>query len=309
MPRTEKILVAYDGSDCANAALNDIRHAGLDTKAQARVITVSDPWIPPIEAMSVATDVVFAGAYALTRANMKESLREARALAEKGAARLRGNFPGWTVSSLAAIDAPAQGILDAAEKWKPSLIVMGSRGHTTLGRLLLGSVSHKVLTHATCNVRIARPGSARISVPRVLLAVDGSKDADAMVKYVANRSWDKDAEFRIVVVLDYRLSLIQDFETGITAKGRIKGVPSRSRLAERIAEQAEYALADRGFKATAAIREGDPRREIGREVRRFKANSLFLGSRGLHAVQRFLLGSVSSALAEHAPCAVEIVRR
>ena len=285
-----KILIAYDGSSCAKAAMEDLRHAGLGFKIKAKVISVSDPWVPPIESLSVATDVMFAGAYAMTLGQARNTLKEVKALAVEGAAHLRKIFPEWDISTATAMDSPAQGILHVAEKWKPGLIVMGSQGHTALGGFLLGSVSHKVLTHAVCNVRIARLSSGRDLAPRILLAVDGSKDAEAMLKGVANRVWVNGAEFRVVVVLDYRLSLIQNFP-------------------QRIAEQAESILAERGLKVTAALRDGDPREEIIREVKRFKASSHFVGSRGLHAVQRFFLGSVSAALAERAPCAVEVVRR
>ena len=221
MSPASKIIIAYDGSKYADIALTDLRHAGLGQKVQARVVTIVDPWIPPIESVAVASDVLFAGAYAMASGQTRNALKEAKALAEKGAALVRTDFPEWNVSASAVLDSPAQGILNAAEKWKPMMIVLGSQGHTALENLLLGSVSHKVLTHATCNVRVARGTPARIAAsPRILLAVDGSKDAQAMVQCVANRSWERDAEFRLIVVLDYKLSRIQDFQTAATEKKR-----------------------------------------------------------------------------------------
>ena len=88
--RTSKILIAYDGSSHAEAALADLRHAGFEEKTEARVVTVSDPWIPPLETMSVAMDVVFAGAYSMVAQprQARDALKEARSLAEKGAGKL-----------------------------------------------------------------------------------------------------------------------------------------------------------------------------------------------------------------------------
>ncbi len=320
MKKNPKVLIAYDGSANADGALADLKHAGLDAHVEARVLTVSDPWIPSLESVSVATDVVFAGAYSMAQPLAKDALKNSRILAEKGAARLRKDFPGWKISASTVLDAPAQGILHTAEKWKPGLIVLGSKGHTALGRLLLGSVSHKVLTHAGCSIRIARPAKARnaAAAPRVLLAVDGSKDSEAMVNRVVGRSWKKGTEFRVVVVLDYKLSLLQEYQPSLNAsikkagakKGNAKkGIDFKVSLPETLAENAVRILAHKGFKTTSVVREGDPRTEIEAEAKRFKADNLFLGSRGLHAVQRFFLGSVSAALAEHAPCTVEIVRR
>jgi nucleotide-binding universal stress UspA family protein len=310
MKNTSKILIAYDGSAHADGALADLRHAGLDAKAQVRVLTVSDPWIPSLESVSVATDVVFAGAFNMAQGAplMRNALKDAKVLAEKGATRLRKDFPGWKISTATVLDAPAQGVLETAGKWKPQLIVLGSKGHTALGRLLLGSVSHKVLTHATCSVRISRPTSARsaATAPRVLLAMDGSKGAEAMLECVLGRSWGKGAEFRIIAVLDYKLSLVQQYQPGL--KGRARGEALEPSLPQRLAASAVAALTRKGLKVTSVVREGDPRTEIIAEAKRFKANSLFLGSRGLHAVERFFLGSISSTLAEHAPCTVEVVR-
>jgi nucleotide-binding universal stress UspA family protein len=51
---------------------------------------------------------------------------------------------------------PADAILRVAEARNVDLIVMGARGLGSLGSLLLGSVSQKVLAHATCPVMIVR---------------------------------------------------------------------------------------------------------------------------------------------------------
>jgi nucleotide-binding universal stress UspA family protein len=47
---------------------------------------------------------------------------------------------------------PAQAIVQVAQVHDVDLIVMGSHGHTGLHRLVLGSVSEKVVRHASCAV-------------------------------------------------------------------------------------------------------------------------------------------------------------
>jgi nucleotide-binding universal stress UspA family protein len=47
-------------------------------------------------------------------------------------------------------------ILDEAEKWGADLIVLGPRRMSGIERILLGSVSQAVATHAQCSVKIAR---------------------------------------------------------------------------------------------------------------------------------------------------------
>ena len=43
----KRILIAYDGSAGADAALSDLMRAGLPMRAEARVLTIADIWVPP----------------------------------------------------------------------------------------------------------------------------------------------------------------------------------------------------------------------------------------------------------------------
>lgn len=61
-----------------------------------------------------------------------------------------------TVSSKTVLGAPKSVILEVAESWKPDLIVVGSHGYPTWERLLLGSVSQAVVSHAKCSVEVVR---------------------------------------------------------------------------------------------------------------------------------------------------------
>jgi hypothetical protein len=47
MSEKMKILIAYDGSDCANAALEDLQRAGLPHVAEALIMSVADVFLPP----------------------------------------------------------------------------------------------------------------------------------------------------------------------------------------------------------------------------------------------------------------------
>ena len=42
-----KVLIAYDGSSCADAALNDLSYAGLPQEVEARILSVADVFLPP----------------------------------------------------------------------------------------------------------------------------------------------------------------------------------------------------------------------------------------------------------------------
>ena len=83
----------------------------------------------------------------------------------------------------------------------------------------------------------------------------------------------------------------------------------RAPWAEKKSAAAEKRLARPGVGVTTSVLVGDPRIVLLREARSWEADCIFLGSRGLAGIDRFLLGSVSSSVATHAPCTVEIVRR
>ena len=50
-----------------------------------------------------------------------------------------------------------ESILKAAHKYDPDVVVLGSRGLTTIERLLLGSVAERIARYAHCSVLISRP--------------------------------------------------------------------------------------------------------------------------------------------------------
>ena len=88
-----KVLIAYDGSESSDAALEDLKRAGLPTQLEALVISVADVFMPPsatddeAEAMPVLPEV----RRALKRAEQK--LFEAKACATSAAEKLKLLFP------------------------------------------------------------------------------------------------------------------------------------------------------------------------------------------------------------------------
>ncbi len=63
-----------------------------------------------------------------------------------------------------------------------------------------------------------------------------------------------------------------------------------------------------GLSVTPVVKRGDPRHVLIEEAKRWEADGLFVGARGVRGIKRFLLGSVSTAVAMQAPCPVEVIR-
>lgn len=301
-----KVVIGYDGSASAREAMEDLRFAGLPRTLEARVLSVADVWLPPAgDPAGVPVPAPVARARALAR----QAVEQARQLAEEGCALLRNHFPEWQCEAEARADSPAWGVIKLALEWKADLIVVGSHGKSLVGRLLLGSVSQKVVTEAPCSVRIGRPRPEPTRPTlRLLLAFDGSPDASLALDTIVQRTWPTGTEVHVVAVLEPRnLTDLAAEESPLHQWVRPDDTEARQAF-QRMLETADQRLRQVGLAVSSALLEGDPKRCLIEEEQRIQADCVFVGARGLNFLERFLLGSVSAAVAARARCSVEIVR-
>jgi nucleotide-binding universal stress UspA family protein len=311
-----KLLIAYDGSRCAEAALDDLTHAGLPVKGEAMVITVAEVWLPPPPPSSleiVELAVTAKGPIGLERKYMagSEAVKDADALASKAAARFQANFPAWTVKHEASWGSPNWEIFSKATEWKADLIVVGSHGRTALGRLFLGSISQWLLNEARCSVRVARGKIDEPDFPvRLIVGLDGSSNAEAALDQMAARNWPEKSEVRVVVV-DQPLepTVVGEF-IPVVSQTVDQGNCEEIERSRNLASAAATRLRAKGLRAEAIVKTGDPKHELVKFAEEWRADCIFLGATGLTGrVERFLLGSVAGAVAARAHCSVEIVRK
>lgn len=305
-----KILAAYDGSPCSQAAIKDLERAGLPPSAQLLVLTVADVFIPPKSENGVPvmpTEI----AEAIERAHKAsaQAVEQARVTAEDASQQVRAMFPGWNVEAEAVAGNPGWSIILRAQEWGADLVVVGSHGYSAASRFLLGSVSDKVLEHVHCSVRIVRaPVREGTRPPRLIVGVDGSEDAERAVRAAAARRWPPGSEARIITALDERISLIYAPLLPGPRKWVDTNDQDKHAWVRRMAEAAAATLRESGLDVSTLVLEGDPRELLLREATDWQADCIFVGARGLGALERFLLGSVSSAVAARATCSVEVVR-
>ena len=86
-----------------------------------------------------------------------------------------------------------------------------------------------------------------------------------------------------------------------------EGMDARA-VASRTNQVAANKLRATGLAVSSLVREGNPKQILVNEAKRWKADCVFVGARGLRGIERFLLGSVSMAVTARAPCSVEVVR-
>jgi nucleotide-binding universal stress UspA family protein len=310
MKKNMRILIAYDGSDCAEAALDDLTQAGLPKTAEAIVMSVSEIWLPPppvasYEMLDQANSAQITEVEKKVYAKGSRAVKEAKALAERGVARVRAAFPKWKVKGEAIYGSPAWELVFKADQWKPDLIVVGSHGRSALGRLVLGSVSQRIVTEARCSVRIAR---GRVEEPgspvRIVIGIDGSAASRAAASEVAGRNWPAQSQVRVVVVDDPRHLTLGGINPAVSAVNQ----QGRARI-QNLAERSAELIRSDNLHASAVIEEGDPKRVLPNVAKKWGANCIFVGATGFsNRLERFVLGSVSAAVAARAHCSVEVVR-
>jgi nucleotide-binding universal stress UspA family protein len=300
MAASMKALIAYDGSACADAALEDLKRAGLPGEVEAMVVTVAELWLPPPSAK-------FEPVLTAVTEPLPAPVEAARNLAIEVSRRLQTIFPTWDVRAGALIGSPASAILNKADEWKPDLIVVGSHGRSALGRFIMGSVSQKIVTEAHCSVRVSRGHGIDAGAPaRILLGFDGSLDARAAVRTIASREWPEKSAIRILAVL---APTISDSPLLPWTPEQIAQREASARdWMQKQVEAAAEELRSSGLAVTPVITAGDPKQLLLDEAGGWDADCLFIGARGHNRLVRFMLGSVATALAARAHCSVEVVR-
>jgi len=304
-----KILIAYDGSQGADDALDDLPYTGLPPLAEALIVSVAEVFAPPTGPAEVAGPVQVSAAIHKAWADATQAVEAARTRALQARARVQALFPGWQVRAEASADSPAWGVIKQADTWHPDLIVVGSHGRSALSRLVLGSVSQTIVTEARCSVRVARRHDRASAAPaRLVIGVDGSPNAKAAVDAMTERVWPPGSAVYVVAVRDARLS------TGLASTPPLLEEWSGASAVEtqtwvhHMVETLGQPLQAAGLAVSSDVKEGDPKRVLPDIAAQWEADCLVVGARGLSRIQRFLLGSVSAAVAARAHCSVEVIR-
>lgn len=134
---------------------------------------------------------------------------------------------------------------------------------------------------------------------KLLLAVDGSTHSLTAVRRVAERPWPEGSEVKIIYVVEP--PPVPSYDEHLT--GRLEE-------ARRILDGAasEIRSGGNGLRISTEMMEGSPKEQLLNEAEDWGADLIVVGSHGYNGLQRFLLGSVSQAVALHARCSVEIAR-
>ena len=215
--------------------------------------------------------------------------------------RCRTLLPAETPSirTLCEVQHPAAFILDSAAAVQADLIAVGTHDHSRLTEMFAGSVSHRILLHATVPTLIVK-GKAR-PITRVLMAVEGREDAIRLHTWLTSHPFKDPVAVTILSVVPSLAMVEPNVMVGFQSWSE-----EHNRQAQQVVYDTAQALAGPQFNVTTDVRMGDPVTtvcEVGNSH-----DLIVVGSHGRKGLDRFLLGSVSHGIVHRAGCSVLVVR-
>lgn len=230
---------------------------------------------------------------------------------------LKKCFPNCpSISSRIKFGNPKKVILNLIVKESFDFVVMGSHGRSSIERLILGSVSQAVLEHAPNAVLIAKPPSIdsnylKPEFRKILVPYDGSVYSSDVISLLSQLSWSQGTKFHVVMAItDFerveKLDLAPEYAAAVE-----KQWTTIKQGAFTILEDVALKLGTRVGNENVSIDAiaGPPREVVCQSIDNFQADLVALGSHGKSALDKVMLGSVSTYVTQHASCPVLIVKR
>ena len=299
-----KILCAVDGSEFSHWAVEAIGNLFHQSLKEVMLLHVIDnlPFKHGLKKEGVSVGTV-KKIFGIVEKEAQKHLNEYKDLA---ALTINQSITKPFVKIRTALDHGPIGetILKQANKRKVNAIVMGSRGLGDLKGYLMGSVSRKVLSRASCGVLIVKDPIPE--KPRVVLALDGSHSStlavDSLIRWVP-------PDLISVHLMSVFPQTFSDLTTKVLPRAQIKKLiaPFEQQARECISQYRKRFLQE-DYTVTTEVVPGNPRSVILNTLDARKADLVVLGSKGLTGGEWFQMGSVSEWVAAYSSCSVLVVR-
>lgn len=280
------VVVGYSGTD---ASMPAVRWAAAAAKADNRPLRLVMAWGMPTFGISAVSE----------SADLDQS--HAELMLNAAVYSLKAEFPGLEAQGKLVRGKPAQGLFDWSDD--AALVVVGNRSRSGLSRLVLGSVSTAVVTHAEHPVVLVREhsesGANEWRDGPVVVAVDGSPGSEAAVAFALEAALRTGLRVTALHIVDQQV-LAMTTSTGGVATAQQEQVRKLSPALQEA--RAKYPA----VAVTEVIKAGLPSDVIVEEGK--GAALTVVGSRGHGGITGMLLGSVSRAVIEHVDSPVAVVR-
>jgi nucleotide-binding universal stress UspA family protein len=213
---------------------------------------------------------------------------------------------GVGVETLVECGYPVRHILERAASLPADLIVMGTHGRSGFERLVLGSVTEKVLRRAPCPVMAVPPPAVavgKLPYTRLLCPVDFSDSSEAALRFACSIAEEADARLTIVHVFDWNPD-----DNLLTA--RFDTAEYFAAVEQQAHERLEALVTDEArvwCKPETVMARGKPYREILALADERASDLIVIGVRGRNAIDLALFGSTTNQVVRRARCPVLVI--
>lgn len=272
-------------------------HAARVTVLHVLTVTMPEPETPPVGVGTPAAP----GEREVVRLRLEDTAAERVG-------------PGVTMDVSVTAGDPVQAILDCVRSRTIDLLVMGTHGTGGLQRLLLGSVTEKVLRQAPCAVLTVPPGAQErtpAAFRNVLAAVDFSDCASRAARFAAAIAAAARATLTLVHVIDWPWHDDPDTPIAGVPAGQAQAAAEYQRYLRASARERLDALVNTvtpAHPAKTRLSVGRPYQEILDVAKADGADLIVLGVQGRGAVDLAFFGSTANHVVRAATCPVLTVR-
>jgi nucleotide-binding universal stress UspA family protein len=196
-------------------------------------------------------------------------------------------------------------VVEEAEKKNVEMIVMGRRGRTGLKRLMMGSVTAKVIGHSPCNVLVV-PRASRVELKNILVATDGSRHSEAAAIEAIGIARRGGAKLTVISVVPSEAAspfdiVHSEMQRDMITEKEQKAAECNIRNIRDIAEK-------EGIAFEGLVREGKPYEAIIAAAGEKNIDLIVVGSHGRTGLEKLLMGSVTERVIGLSPCAILVVK-
>ncbi len=192
-------------------------------------------------------------------------------------------------------------ILSMAEQESVDLILIGSRGLGVIKEHLLGSVSHRVATHAACPTVIVK--SSLVPLKNILLPIEHPLDAECAIEWLAEKPFQSLPRLSVLHVIP--------FVQPVLPIGALLPDAWKKELqtgSAHFTQDITNTLTKLGYQTDRFVEPGTPSSIIQEHITRLQPQLVLMSTYNRPPLNRLAHGSVSHATVHHAPCSVLLLK-
>jgi nucleotide-binding universal stress UspA family protein len=286
------ILIPIDGSPQADEAVQSLKAFSPSN----RVLLLHCFAIPQLAYPGTGMSVGRNFSEAAEQALRKEGSR----ILERAASHLPAEC--GKVSQHLEMGDTASVILSMSQENSVDLILIGSRGLGAIQEHVLGSVSHRMVTHSPCPTLIAK--SPLMPLNNILLPIEHPLDAEWAIEWLAQKPFQSTPHISVLHVIPFTQPVLP---VGVLLPDAWKKELQAG--GAHFVQDVTNTLRKLGYQADSLVEPGAPSSIIQDHITRLQPELVLIGTHQRSILNRFAHGSVSHATVHHAPCSVLLLKK